>query len=174
MHATKLEPPTNGVERRDGRRVESSNAPFGDASVPYLELRHVSKDFGPPDRRKKVLHDINLEVGRGEFVAIVGYSGSGKTTLISLVAGLLRPDSGTIMLDGEEIIGPGSDRGVVFQNYSLLPWMSAYENVYLAVDQLSSHWSRLQKQRHTEKYLELVNLAAARDKVPSQLSGGMR
>jgi nitrate/nitrite transport system ATP-binding protein len=100
--------------------------------MPFLELKQVSKHYGT----KPVLHDINLTVERGEFVAIVGYSGAGKSTLISLIAGLLRPTSGTVKLNDVEIIEPGPDRGVVFQNYSLLPWMTVYENIHLAVDQL--------------------------------------
>ena len=81
-----------------------------------------------------MLRDINLSIRENEFVCIVGRSGSGKTTLISLIAGLIEPDAGAILLEGKPIEGPGPDRGVIFQNYSLLPWMSVFENVYLAVD----------------------------------------
>jgi nitrate/nitrite transport system ATP-binding protein len=140
----------------------------------FLELSHVGKGYGAAGARTEVLHDINLTVERGEFVAIVGYSGAGKTTLINMVSGLAAPDTGTVTLDGKPITGPGADRGVVFQNYSLLPWLSAYENVLLAVDQAFASWTPQQKREHTEKYLALVNLAAARDKKPSELSGGMR
>jgi nitrate/nitrite transport system ATP-binding protein len=140
----------------------------------FLELSHVSKGYGPRAARTEVLHDINLSVERGEFVAVVGYSGAGKTTLVSLVAGLLQPDAGAITLDGRPITGPGADRGVVFQNYSLLPWLSAYENVLLAVDQTFQDWTPQARRAHAEKHLALVNLAAARDKKPSELSGGMR
>jgi nitrate/nitrite transport system ATP-binding protein len=140
----------------------------------FLKLNSVSKGYGRNGSRTQVLRDIDLEIGRGEFVAIVGYSGAGKTTLISMIAGLIRPDHGTIMLDGRPITGPGPDRGVVFQNYSLLPWMTVYENVYLAVDQIFPDWSREQRRKHTERHIAMVNLAAARDKKPSELSGGMR
>ena len=99
----------------------------------FLELKNVSKSFnGAP-----VLKDVNLSIMKGEFVAIVGYSGAGKTTLISLIAGLLQPDSGSMTLNDLEITEPGPDRGIVFQNYSLLPWLSVYENIQLAVDQVS-------------------------------------
>jgi len=98
--------------------------------VSFLELTNVSKGFGGPP----VLSNLNLSVERGEFVAIVGYSGSGKTTLISLIAGLTRPDSGTVKLNDLEITTPGPDRGVVFQNYSLLPWLTGTENIALAVE----------------------------------------
>jgi nitrate/nitrite transport system ATP-binding protein len=140
----------------------------------FLELSHVGKGYGAKGARTEILHDINLSVERGEFVAIVGYSGAGKTTLINLISGLSTPDSGSVKLDGKPITGPGADRGVVFQNYSLLPWLSAYENVLLAVDQTFASWPAERKRAHAEKHLALVNLAAARDKKPSALSGGMR
>src|SRR5215831_3765451 len=103
----------------------------------FLELTNVSKSFGSTP----VLKDINLSIEKGEFVAIVGFSGSGKTTLINLIAGLLQSDSGTVTLNDLEITSPGPDRGVVFQNYSLLPWLSVFENIYLAVDQLFPNWA---------------------------------
>jgi nitrate/nitrite transport system ATP-binding protein len=142
--------------------------------VAFLELRGVSKGYGPPAKRTEVLRDINLRVDEGEFVAIVGYSGAGKTTLISLIAGLLSPDAGTMMLDGKPITGPGPDRGVVFQTYALLPWMTAFENIYLAVEPLFPTLTVAQKRAHAQRYLEMVNLGPARDKRPSELSGGMR
>ena len=140
----------------------------------FLQLQNVSKGFGPPGRRTEVLHDINLEVERGEFVAIVGYSGAGKTTLISLIAGLLKPDTGGIELEGKLVAGPGPERGVVFQNYSLLPWLTVYENVFLAVDAVFPRWPRSHKVDHAERFIAMVNLTAARNKRPAELSGGMR
>jgi nitrate/nitrite transport system ATP-binding protein len=136
----------------------------------FLELKDVSKSFG----NTKVLRDIDLNIEKGEFVAIVGFSGSGKTTLISLIAGLIRPDTGCITLNDLEITAPGPGRGIVFQNYSLLPWLSAFENILLAVDQAFPTWSAAKKRQHTEHFLELVTLAKARDKKPGELSGGMR
>lgn len=140
----------------------------------FLELKNVSKGYGPPKQRTEVLADINLEIEQGEFVAIVGYSGAGKTTLISMIAGLVHPDQGSVRLEGKEIRQPGPDRGVVFQNYSLLPWKSVYGNIYLAVDQVFPKWSAAQKDEHTLRHIALVNLSPARDKKPSELSGGMR
>lgn len=140
----------------------------------FLKLENVSKGFGRPGQRTEVLGNINLEVARGEFVAIVGYSGAGKTTLISLIAGLTRPDTGSIHLNGRPVVGPGPDRAVVFQNYSLLPWLTVQENVSLAVDAVFPTWTKDQKKGHVEQYLTLVNLVEARDKRPHQLSGGMR
>jgi nitrate/nitrite transport system ATP-binding protein len=140
----------------------------------FLELRGVGKGYGPAKARTEVLADIDLDVARGEFVAIVGYSGAGKTTLISMIAGLLAADRGSITLDGKTVVGPGADRGVVFQNYSLLPWLTAHQNVLLAVDQTFHDWPSEKKHAHADKFLALVNLTAARDKKPSELSGGMR
>ena len=140
----------------------------------FLELNHVSKGFGPSGNRSEVLRDLNLQIEKGEFVAIVGFSGAGKTTLISMIAGLLRPDQGSINLNDLEISEPGPDRGVVFQNYSLLPWLSVYENIFLAVDQVFKNWAPAKKQQHVEKYIDMVSLTPARDKKPGELSGGMR
>lgn len=139
-----------------------------------LEVTNVSKGFGPADARTEVLHDINLEISSGEFVAIIGYSGAGKTTLMSLLAGLTKPDSGSIKLQGRDMEGPGPDRGVVFQNYSLLPWLTVFENVALAVDQVFPEWTPEQRRAHTEKYIAMVNLTPALHKIPRELSGGMR
>jgi len=111
----------------------------------FLELRGVYKGFGPTDRRTQVLTDVNLSMKKGEFVAIVGYSGAGKSTLVSLVAGLLRPDRGQVLMDGKPVTGPGPERGIIFQSYSLLPWLSAFDNVLLAVDQVFPTWSAAQR-----------------------------
>jgi nitrate/nitrite transport system ATP-binding protein len=136
----------------------------------FLELKNVSKRFGTSE----VLKDINLSIEKGEFVAIVGYSGAGKTTFISLIAGLLKPDTGSITLNDLEITSPGPDRGIVFQNYSLLPWLTVYENIYLAVDQVFPNWAPAKKQQQAEKFIAMVNLTPAREKRPIELSGGMR
>ncbi|MDB6030990.1 MAG: nitrate transporter ATP-binding protein [Verrucomicrobiales bacterium] len=140
----------------------------------FLELSKVCKGYGPPGARTEVLSDINLKIEKGEFVAIVGYSGAGKTTLISMMAGLIRPDAGSITLNDLEVKEPGPDRGVVFQNYSLLPWLTVFENIYLAVEQVFPNWAAAKKQQHTEHYIAMVNLTPARDKKPGALSGGMR
>ena len=136
----------------------------------YLELKNISKSFCGA----QVLKDINLSVEKGEFVAIVGFSGAGKTTLISLIAGLLKPDSGSLTLNDLEITEPGPDRGIVFQNYSLLPWLTVYENILLAVEAVNPNWSADKQREHVEKYIAMVNLTPARDKKPGELSGGMR
>ncbi len=140
----------------------------------FLELKNVNKGFGAKGQRNEVLKDLNLSIEKGEFVAIVGYSGAGKSTLMNMIAGLIHPDTGTVTLNDLEIKEPGPDRGVVFQNYSLLPWLSVYENIYLAVDQVFPNWAAAKKQQHVERYIGMVNLTPARDKKPSELSGGMR
>lgn len=140
----------------------------------FLELKNVSKGYARGSTLTPVLRDINLQVAEREFVAIIGFSGAGKTTLLSLIAGLIAPDSGTIRLGQRSVRGPGADCGVVFQNYSLLPWLNAYQNVFLAVDRVFPNGSPAKKRERTEHYLELVNLAGAAHKRPAELSGGMR
>ena len=139
-----------------------------------LDLQNVSKSYGSGSTRAEVLHDLNLGISEGEFVAIVGYTGSGKTTLMSLMAGLQRPDEGTITLRGEPVTGPGPDRAIVFQNYSLLPWLNVHDNIALAVDEVFPDWPSARRREHVGKYIALVNLTPARDKKPRELSGGMR
>ncbi|HKO51307.1 MAG TPA: ATP-binding cassette domain-containing protein, partial [Polyangiaceae bacterium] len=137
----------------------------------FVELRSVCKGFDSASGRMNVLEDVNLEVAQGEFVAIVGYSGSGKTTLMSLLAGLIKPDSGSVEVAGKPVLGPGPDRGVVFQNYSLLPWLTVFENIHLAVDQVFAREPVAARRARTERYVELVNLSHAKDRKPGQLSG---
>jgi len=145
-----------------------------DAGRVCLELKNVCKSHGSGPHATPVLKDINLQIREGEFVAIVGFSGSGKTTLISLIAGLTAPDSGQILRDGAPIAGPGPDRGVVFQSYSLMPWMTVRENVALAVDQVFKDRPKLEREARALRYVEMVNLTPALDKRPAELSGGMR
>ncbi len=140
----------------------------------FLELRNVSKWYGSGENRVEVLKNINLTIEEGEFIAIVGFTGSGKTTLISLIAGLIEPDEGEILLKGKKITGPGPDRGVVFQNYSLLPWLSVQGNVELAVKQVFPKMSASDRSEHVKKFIGMVNLTPALHKKPKELSGGMR
>jgi len=144
------------------------------APPPLLELRGVAHAYGRGASARPVLSDINLSLQTGEFLAIVGYSGSGKTTLLSLMAGLLEPDSGQILKAGRPLAGPGPDRGVVFQSYSLLPWLTVEDNVALAVDHVFRGTPRSERRARVAHYLALVNLTAARHKRPAELSGGMR
>jgi nitrate/nitrite transport system ATP-binding protein len=140
----------------------------------YLEICGLRKSYVTPRGTTDVLGGVDLALEEGELVAIVGYSGSGKTTLVSLVAGLLAADGGTIVLDGQAVHEPGPERGVVFQQYSLLPWMTVYENVALAVDAVNPDLDAAARRRLTEEFVALVNLTPATRKRPRQLSGGMR
>ena len=142
--------------------------------APFLELTGVSKSFGEGNARSEVLSGLDLSVPEGEFLAIVGFSGSGKTTLINLIAGLLEPDEGRIELDGQTIDGPGPDRGVVFQSYALLPWLTVMGNVRLAVDSVFLRESVEEREVRARKFVEMVGLGAAHWKYPRELSGGMR
>ena len=139
-----------------------------------LEISGLSKSYGEGAGRTEVLSNISLKVAEGEFIAIVGFSGSGKTTLISLLAGLIEPDEGGVIFKGTEIDGPGPERGVVFQSYSLMPWMTVAGNVSLAVDSVFKKKSRAERAAIVDKYIGMVGLAHARDRKPSELSGGMR
>ncbi|MGD7034546.1 ABC transporter ATP-binding protein [Methylotuvimicrobium buryatense] len=141
---------------------------------PFLQLKNVCKSYGEGKAKTSVLKNINLDIEAGEFIAIVGFSGSGKTTLISTIAGLIEADSGEVLKQGRPIKGPGPDRCVVFQNYSLLPWLTVFDNVALAVDQRFKDWPADRRKAHTEKYVRMVNLGAAMTKKPAELSGGMR
>ncbi|HTE40340.1 MAG TPA: nitrate ABC transporter ATP-binding protein [Steroidobacteraceae bacterium] len=140
----------------------------------FLELTNVCKNYVSDTGITEVLHDINLRVTEGEFVAIVGFSGSGKTTLISTIAGLIAPDSGAIRLNGNAVTGAGHDRGVVFQSYSLMPWLTVYGNVALAVGAAFPQFSVAERDAHTRKYIDMVGLSHAIDRRPAALSGGMR
>jgi nitrate/nitrite transport system ATP-binding protein len=156
------------------RKQEAAAMPANDAYKPLVELKNVCKSYGEGKDKASILKNINLNIREGEFIAIVGFSGSGKTTLVSMIAGLIQADSGEVLKQGQAISEPGPDRGVVFQNYSLMPWLTVYENVALAVDAIFKDWTPEQRRAHTEKYVRMVNLGKAMDKKPAELSGGMR
>ncbi len=139
-----------------------------------IELTGAAKSFGHAKSLKTVLRDVNLTVRKGDFVAIIGYSGSGKSTLINLISGLLKPDSGSALMDGSPITGPGPERGIVFQIYSLLPWLTVSGNIRLAVDQIYPQLDEAQRAEHAARYIDMVKLTTAAGKFPRELSGGMR
>jgi nitrate/nitrite transport system ATP-binding protein len=140
----------------------------------YLELKNVQKSYGQGIGSQSVLQDINLEIEEGEFVAIVGFSGSGKTTLINLISGLQEPSSGEILFKGTPVSGTSHERGVIFQNYSLLPWLTVYQNVSIAVKETFPNKSKKERDDIVRSYLNMVNLGPAIDKRPKELSGGMK
>jgi bicarbonate transport system ATP-binding protein len=139
-----------------------------------LRFEQLGKIYETPRGPYCVLKDINLEVNRGEFVCVIGHSGCGKSTLLNMVSGFASPTSGSVRLDGKPIERPGPDRMVVFQGYALLPWMSAYENVYLGIDSVKPQLSESEKREITLEHLEMVGLTAAKDKKITQISGGMK
>jgi nitrate/nitrite transport system ATP-binding protein len=143
-------------------------------STPVLALRGVAKGYGSAAHRREVLASIDFALHEGEVVAVVGFSGSGKTTLLSLLAGLIEPDAGAVESDGQPCRGPSLDRGVVFQSYGLLPWLTVMDNVQLGVDAARGDWPRVERRAHAEHYVRMVGLEHARDKRPRELSGGMR
>src|SRR3977135_3177076 len=141
----------------------------------YLKIDHVDKTFTRGSASTEVLKDINLTIERGEYVSIIGHSGCGKSTLLNIVAGLATTTMGCVLLENREVNSPGPDRAVVFQNHSLLPWLTVYENVRLGVDKVfAGTKSRAERDKWTMHNLELVQMAHAKDKRPAEISGGMK
>jgi nitrate/nitrite transport system ATP-binding protein len=142
---------------------------------PMLQIGDVGMSFATKRGPFVALRDITLDVQRGEFVSLIGHSGCGKSTLLNLVAGLTRPTQGVLLLDDRELDGPGPDRGVVFQNHSLLPWLSCLDNVHLAVERVfASKESKARLRERSLAALELVGMAHAAAKRPHEISGGMK
>ncbi len=140
----------------------------------FLEIKDVSKHYPTANGVYPVLDGVNLSVKEGEFICIIGHSGCGKSTLLNMVAGFSQPTSGEVLLESQPIQRPGPDRMMVFQNYSLLPWKTAFENVYLAVKSVYKDKSKPEKVEIVNQSLEMVGLTAAANKRPAQLSGGMK
>jgi len=140
----------------------------------YLELNNVYKSYGTGENVTNVLSNINLNIEEGEFVAIVGFTGSGKTTLVNLINGLLKPTSGEVLFKGLPIVDTSHERGVIFQNYSLLPWLTVGQNVYMAVKEAFPKESKAVLKQRVADYVEMVSLSPAINKRPKELSGGMR
>jgi len=155
----------------DGQALDSSPAINRD---PFLVIDHVSKVYPTPNGPYTVLEGIDLTVYEGEFICVIGHSGCGKSTLLNMVAGFSKPTTGEVRLQTKRITQPGPDRMMVFQNYALLPWMTAFDNVYLGVDEVYPDKSRAEKVKIVREHLAMVGLAEAADKKPSQLSGGMK
>ena len=144
-------------------------------SLNHLELSHVSIEFPTPNGPFKALDDVDLKIEKSEFVSLIGHSGCGKSTVLNIVAGLYQATTGGVILDGREVNEPGPERAVVFQNHSLLPWLTTYENVELAVKQVfKGKKSKAELAEWVEHNLELVHMTHAKDKLPAEISGGMK
>ncbi len=144
-------------------------------STKYIEIQDVEQTFKTKKGPFCALRDINLTVAKGEFVALIGHSGCGKSTLLNLIAGLTTPTDGTLLCANREIAGPGPERAVVFQNHSLLPWLTCFENVYLAVERVFAKTEgKAQLKARTDAALAMVGLTAAAQKRPGEISGGMK
>jgi nitrate/nitrite transport system ATP-binding protein len=144
--------------------------------VSFLEIDHVTKHFPAPEGAGEVcvFREVAFSIAQGEFVTMVGHSGCGKSTLLNIIAGLERASGGGVVLEGREITQPGIDRMVVFQNFSLMPWMTVFENIRLAVRAAYPSWDRRRIAAHVQRYVDMVGLSGAERKRPAALSGGMR
>jgi bicarbonate transport system ATP-binding protein len=143
-------------------------------SETFLSIQGVSKVYPTPKGPYTVLKDVNLNVNEGEFICVIGHSGCGKSTLLNMVSGFAQPTDGTVTVGGKQITKPGPDRMVVFQNYALLPWLTVFENVYLAVDAVHPKKMEAEKRDIVKRNLAMVGLTEAMEKKPTQISGGMK
>jgi nitrate/nitrite transport system ATP-binding protein len=143
-------------------------------SKPFVSIEQLSKKYPSKQGDSVVFEDVNIEIEKGEFVCIIGHSGCGKSTILNVLAGLDEASSGSVIMDGKEVVGPSLDRGVVFQHYSLLPWLTTLQNVNFGVAARNPKWSKAQVSKHSSDFLNMVGLGEALHKKPSELSGGMR
>ncbi len=141
----------------------------------FLEIENLVKSYPTPDQGKfVVLNNVNLTIGEDEYISVIGHSGCGKSTLLKIIGGFEKATSGSVRLEGKEIRKPGAERMMVFQNYSLLPWLTVRENIRLAVDEVLKNANRAEKITIVNEHLAMVNLTAAADKYPDEISGGMK
>ncbi|AXI01899.1 ABC transporter ATP-binding protein [Aquirhabdus parva] len=153
--------------------IISANKPLG--TKDYVSIEQVGMSFKTKKGQFEALRDINLKITKGEFITLIGHSGCGKSTLLNLIAGLTLPTKGALICNGREISGPGPERAVVFQNHSLLPWLTCFDNVHLAVERVfGATESKAQLKERTEAALTMVGLTHAIHKYPSEISGGMK
>jgi nitrate/nitrite transport system ATP-binding protein len=140
----------------------------------YLQIRDLMISFPTSNGRYVAVRDINLTIERGQIVSLIGHSGCGKSTILNAIGGLVNPTQGEVILSGKRIYGPGPDRGIVFQHYSLLPWLSVWSNIFEAVDSVVVNLPKREKVEIVERFLHIVGLWEHRDKKPRQISGGMK
>ena len=164
----------NTTKTKATKESTASNALEGKMTDRYVYLENVNMRFVTKKGVFEALKGINLNIQQGEFVSIIGHSGCGKSTVLNLIAGLLEPSSGHLFCAGREISKPGPERAVVFQNHSLLPWLTCFENVYLAVERVFGSETKVNLEARTYAALELVGLNHAADKRPNEISGGMK
>jgi bicarbonate transport system ATP-binding protein len=156
--------------------AKSTSKNYGELAIrdPFLLVENVAKIYPTAKGTYTVLENVDLSVDRGEFICLIGHSGCGKSTLLNMIAGFSQPSKGRVELNGTPILKPGPDRMMVFQGYALLPWKTAFENVYLAVNSVFSEKSKAEKVSIVNEHLAMVGLSDAADKKPTQLSGGMK
>lgn len=140
----------------------------------YVQLQNIGMSFETKRGKFIALKDINLDIKAGEFISVIGHSGCGKSTVMNLIAGLLTPTDGVLLVGGREVSGPGPDRAVVFQNHSLLPWLSCFDNVLLAIESVFKSETSVQQEQRAYAALDLVGLSHASTKTPNEISGGMK
>jgi nitrate/nitrite transport system ATP-binding protein len=161
--AIEMEAPVS--ERKKEKIIKSSSS---------IEIKNVTVNFNTAKGKFTAIKDISLSIKKGEIVALIGHSGCGKSTLLSTISGMVTPTSGEVFANDKKVTKPGPDRGLVFQNYSLLPWLTVYRNIYEAVDAALKNKSAAEKREVVEKCLTMVNLQEHKTKLPGQLSGGMK
>lgn len=162
-----LPPQVSNAQPRDFYAQSTLNHPF-------VLIENVSKVYPTPQGPYTVLEEVNLAVKEGEFICVIGHSGCGKSTLLNMVSGFATPTTGQVLVNGKPVTQPGPDRMVVFQNYALLPWLTVFENVYLAVDSVNPEMREAQKREIVREHLAMVGLSEAENKKPTQISGGMK
>lgn len=154
--------------------VSATTLPMDKKQNISIDVQNITVSFKTAKGIYTAIKDISLKVKKGEIVALIGHSGCGKSTLLGTISGMTQPTEGVVIANDTIVIGPGPDRGIVFQNYSLLPWLSVYKNIFEAVDSVLKDKSKAEKQAITDTSLKMVNLWQHKDKLPSQLSGGMK
>jgi nitrate/nitrite transport system ATP-binding protein len=158
-----------------GTMTAEKIAPLSETSGQVsIDVQNITVSFKTPKGVYTAIKNIDLQVKKGEIVALIGHSGCGKSTLLGTISGMTTPTEGVVIANDKIVKGPGPDRGIVFQNYSLLPWLTVYKNIYEAVDSVLKDKTKSEKQAITENSLKMVNLWEHKDKLPSQLSGGMK